>query len=104
MTTRLGNAMYWGACVAATGWLGADNAAAFEAFFADKGIEDRFVRVAGETRIGIKLNEPSAQRTTDVDFPGQEPSPAERAELMERVLGLASTAATGAQRYFRSRK
>jgi 1-phosphofructokinase len=86
--------------VAATGWLGADNVAAFEAFFAAQGIEDRFVRVAGETRLGIKIDDPSAQRTTDVNFPGQEPSSAERVELMERVLGLASTAATGAPGWF----
>jgi len=66
--------------VAGTGWLGADNAAAFEAFFAARGIEDRFVRVGGEA--------------------GQPPSPAERAALMERVLGLASTAATGAPGWF----
>jgi 1-phosphofructokinase len=65
--------------VAATGWLGADNAAAFETFFAARGIEDRFVRVAGES---------------------QTPSPSERAELMERVLSLASTAATGAPGWF----
>jgi 1-phosphofructokinase len=66
--------------VTATGWLGADNAAAFEAFFAARGIEDRFVHVAGGT--------------------GQPPSPAERTALMERVLGLASTAATGAPEWF----
>ncbi len=86
--------------VAVTGWLGRDNAAPFEAFFAAKGIEDRFVRVAGETRVGIKLIDPSGQRTTDVNFPGQPPSPAERTALMERVLGLASTAATGAPGWF----
>jgi 1-phosphofructokinase len=63
--------------VASTGWLGADNAAAFEAFFAASGIEDRFVR-----------------------SPRQTPSPSERAELMERVLGLASTAATGLPGWF----
>ena len=66
--------------VAVTGWLGSDNAAPFEAFFAAKGIEDQFVRVAGET--------------------GQAPSPEERAALMERVLGLASTAAKGAPSWF----
>ena len=86
--------------VAVTGWLGSDNAAPFEAFFAAKGIEDRFVRVAGETRVGIKLTDPSGQRTTDVNFPGQAPSPAERAALMERVLGLASTAVRGAPSWF----
>jgi 1-phosphofructokinase len=65
--------------VAATGWLGADNVAAFESFFAARGIEDHFVRVTGES---------------------QTPSPSERAELMERVLGLATTAATGAPGWF----
>jgi 1-phosphofructokinase len=68
-----------GHLVAATGWLGAHNAAAFEAFFAARGIEDRFVRLAGES---------------------QTPAPSERAELMERVLGLASTAARGAPGWF----
>jgi 1-phosphofructokinase len=72
--------------VAATGWLGEGNAAPFEAFFAAKGIEDRFVRVAGETRVGIKIADPSGQRTTDVNFPGQTPSSADRGALMERVL------------------
>jgi 1-phosphofructokinase len=66
--------------VAATGWLGADNAAAFAAFFAARGIEDRFVRVAGET--------------------GQAPSPAERAALMECALSLAVTALSGAPGWF----
>ena len=86
--------------VAATGWLGGDNAAPFEAFFAAKGIEDRFVRVAGATRVGIKITDPSLQRTTDVNFPGRTPAAAERAALMDRVLGLASTAATGTPAWF----
>jgi 1-phosphofructokinase len=86
--------------VAVTGWLGEANAAAFEAFFAAKGIEDRFVRVAGETRVGIKIADPSGQRTTDVNFPGQAPGSADRAALMERVLGLAGPAPAGAPRWF----
>jgi 1-phosphofructokinase len=86
--------------VAATGWLGEGNAAPFEAFFAAKGIEDRFVRVAGETRVGIKIADPSGQRTTDVNFPGQTPSSADRGALMERVLGLAGPAPAGRPRWF----
>lgn len=75
--------------VAVTGWLGAANAAPFEAFFAERGIADHFVRVPGETRVGVKLADPSAQRTTEVNFSGSTPPPAERSLLMDRVLGLA---------------
>lgn len=76
--------------VAVTGWLGAGNAAAFETFFATRGIEDHFVRVPGETRIGIKIADPTASQTTDVDSAGLTPPAAERSLLMERVLRLAS--------------
>jgi 1-phosphofructokinase len=64
--------------VAATGWLGPGNAAAFEALSTQNGIEDRFVRIPGEAV----------------------PPPAERAQLMERVLALAGTAASGAPSWF----
>ena len=40
----------WGLNVAATGILGADNAAPFDQLFARKGIADRFLRIPGETR------------------------------------------------------
>lgn len=86
--------------VAATGWLGADNAAAFEDFFAARGIEDRFVRVTGATRVGIKITDPSLQRTTDVNFAGLSPAAADRAALMDRVLGLAGTSPTGTPGWF----
>ena len=76
--------------VGATGWMGAGNAAAFETFFAERGIEDHFVRVPGEARVGIKIVDPAAQQTTDVNFPGLTPPLAERSLLMERVLGLAA--------------
>ena len=82
--------------VAVTGWLGRENAAAFEAFFTERDIEDRFVRVPGETRVGIKITDPPGQRTTDVNFPGQPPAPADRAALMDRVLALSAAPAGGA--------
>src|SRR5438105_8840919 len=63
-----------GVPVAATGFLGADNPTLFENLFRQKGIEDRFVRVAGATRVGIKIvDDRMAGRTTDVNFPGLEP-------------------------------
>ena len=54
--------------VAVTGWLRATNAAAFEEFFAERGLADHFVRIPDEAT----------------------PPPAERSMLMERVLGLAA--------------
>lgn len=61
----------WNLATVATGLLGADNAAPFETLFAAKGIEDRFVRVPGETRTNIKLLEISGDGvTTDINLPG----------------------------------
>jgi len=79
----------YGVRVAATGFLGDVNAAAFDALFADAGIEDRFIRVAGETRVGIKIVDPSREETTDVNFPGLAPSAAEVDELRARIMGMA---------------
>ncbi|WP_156311797.1 1-phosphofructokinase [Methylobacterium platani] len=64
----------WGLPVTATGVLGAGNAAAFEALFSAKGIEDRCVCVAGETRTNLKLVD--AAGTTDVNLPGLTLDPA----------------------------
>lgn len=58
----------WGSDVVATGLLGADNAASFEALMTAKGIGDRFVRVPGATRTNIKLVD--TQETTDINLPG----------------------------------
>ncbi|MFN7110114.1 MAG: 1-phosphofructokinase family hexose kinase [Brevundimonas sp.] len=59
----------WGAPVTVGGLLGKDNAASFEALFADKGIEDAMTRLPGATRINVKLAERDG-RTTDVNLPG----------------------------------
>jgi 1-phosphofructokinase len=77
--------------VAVTGWLGQANAGAFETFFGERNIEDRFVRLTGETRVDVKVVDPLAGRTTEIDFPGLAPCAAERAALMERVLELTRT-------------
>ncbi|CCA90643.1 1-phosphofructokinase [Novosphingobium sp. PP1Y] len=58
----------WGVGVSAYGLLGSDNAAPFDALFAAKGIEDRFIRIAGATRVNLKLVDPAG--TTDINLDG----------------------------------
>lgn len=64
----------YGHRVAATGFLGRENAAPFEAHFAQKGIADHLIRIAGQTRVGIKISDPKLNQTTDINFPGPTPS------------------------------
>jgi len=59
-----------GVPVATTGWLGADNAALFEAVFAARGIADRMLRVPGATRTNIKLADAARGDSTDINLPG----------------------------------
>ena len=59
--------------VAVTGFLGAENAQIFERLFARKGMDDRFVRIPGRTRTGVKIVDPARQQTTDINMPGQAP-------------------------------
>jgi len=67
----------YGYRVAVTGFLGRENSAPFEALFAQKKIMDRFVRVSGQTRVGIKITDSARQQTTDINFPGLAPSAAD---------------------------
>jgi 1-phosphofructokinase len=79
-----------GVRAAATGFLGRDNAAPFEALFARAGIADRFVRVPGATRVGIKVADPAGGQTTDLNFPGLAPGAAEVRALLDVVAELAA--------------
>ena len=74
-----------GVTVAATGFLGAANADLFEASFARRGIVDRFVRIAGSTRVGLKIVDDGTGETTDINFPGLTPAREELADLFERI-------------------
>lgn len=58
----------WGADVVVHGLLGSENAAPFAALFAAKGITDRFIRVAGSTRVNLKLVDDAG--TTDINLDG----------------------------------
>jgi len=73
----------WGEDVSAYGLLGSDNAASFDALFAAKGIEDRFIRIAGTTRVNLKLVDPTG--TTDINLDGIAVDPG-RAEMVAATI------------------
>lgn len=73
---------------AAGGFLGRDNSAPFERAFTDWGVEDRFIRVAGETRINVKLAEKGG-RVTDINGPGATVGEREFERLVESVTAEA---------------
>jgi 1-phosphofructokinase len=74
--------------VAATGFLGAANPSLFETSFASHGIADRFVRIAGSARIGLKIVDDGTGETTDLNFPGLTPTREELADLLQRIADL----------------
>ncbi len=55
---------------AALGVLGAGNAPVFETLFAERGIDDRCLRVPGDTRSNLKLVAADSGATTDINLPG----------------------------------
>lgn len=65
----------YGLKVGVTGFLGAENADLFEALFKQKKIANYFIRIPGQTRIGVKIADPVRNETTDINFPGLPPSP-----------------------------
>lgn len=78
--------------ITATGLLGQDNAAPFEALLRDKGVTDAFVRVSGATRVGIKLVDGAAQETTDINLPGLSATPDTLTELGAVLTRLSADA------------
>lgn len=81
----------YGFPVTVTGFLGEENTVIFERLFAWKKIEDRFVRIAGSTRTGIKIIDAVNQKTTDINFPGQAPTPENVQTLFRIVAELTET-------------
>ena len=81
----------YGHLVAVTGFLGRENTALFADLFARKKIEDRFVRITGRTRVGIKIIDPILHQTTDINFPGPMSTPADLDALHEQLAALDST-------------
>jgi 1-phosphofructokinase family hexose kinase len=74
--------------VAATGFLGRANVGPFEDLFVEKKIADHFIRIAGQTRIGIKITDPVRTQTTDINFPGQSPTARDLDALQEKIATL----------------
>ena len=81
----------YGLEVAVTGFLGEENADVFERHFARKKIEDRFIRVPGETRINIKIMDEANQITTDLNAPGLTPGEYAVSRFYEQVESMAET-------------
>lgn len=79
----------YGFSMMATGFLGMENTGLFETLFQNKGIEDRFIRIPGSTRTGIKIVDPVTKETTDINFPGQTPERKHLEELFHIVGSLA---------------
>ena len=63
-----------GVGVAVGGFLGEDNVGDFETLFKKQGLEDKFHRVAGKTRINVKITETEAD-VTDLNFLGYQITP-----------------------------
>lgn len=78
-----------GCRVAASGFLGEENAEVFERHFSHFGIEDQFLRIPGSTRVSIKLVDEHKQATTDVNLTGPVPSTQSLDRLSEVVESLA---------------
>ncbi|HSF40997.1 MAG TPA: 1-phosphofructokinase [Thermoanaerobaculia bacterium] len=74
--------------VVATGFLGSDNTVLFETLFERKRIADRFVRIPGCTRVGLKIVDDETHQTTDINFPGLTPTAEAVAELLDQIASL----------------
>ncbi len=74
-----------GVRLAATGFLGAENAEPFHRVLAANSVEDAFVTVEGTTRTNIKIVEGSGSRITDLNFPGFRVA-REREAALERAI------------------
>ncbi|MGI4985680.1 MAG: 1-phosphofructokinase family hexose kinase, partial [Janthinobacterium lividum] len=73
-----------------TGLLGRDDTQLFDALFAGKRIDDRFVRVAGRPRINVKLVDLAHGQTTDINLASAAPAVADLLALEQTVLQLAA--------------
>ena len=71
-----------------SGFLGEDNAQAFDALFKRRGFVDAFIRVPGETRSNIKLAEDDG-RVTDLNGPGPQVDAQAQQTLLDTLERIA---------------
>lgn len=79
-----------GADVTVTGLLGADNQEPFCQLFEQIGATDKFIRVAGASRINVKLVEKNGQ-VSDINFPGVAVTAANILAFEKTLFELATT-------------
>ncbi|MFT3992275.1 MAG: 1-phosphofructokinase [Luteolibacter sp.] len=72
----------------ATGFLGSENPRLFEELFRNQKITDEFIRIPGETRTGIKLVDTASHETTDINFPGLQPTFEEIRKFEKKLRSL----------------
>ncbi|MCT8002472.1 1-phosphofructokinase [Sphingomonas sanguinis] len=77
----------WGAPVSVFGLLGQDNATLFETLFEQKAIDDRFVRLGGDTRVNMKIVDDTD--TTDINMSGPVVGEADVARVEQAVTDFA---------------
>ncbi|MEP2776688.1 MAG: 1-phosphofructokinase [Luteolibacter sp.] len=78
----------YGIPTTATGFLGKENPRLFTDLFKSKMIYDEFVWIDGETRTGIKIVDAASHETTDINFPGLEPSLNDLQRFEKRLQNL----------------
>ncbi len=71
-----------------SGFLGQNNDASFRALFSQHDIEDDFVRLAGDTRVNVKISEADG-RVTDINLPGLRVTEVDWNRLLARLESLA---------------
>jgi 1-phosphofructokinase len=71
--------------VTAAGLLGRANDGPFNDLFARKDIADRCQRLAGSTRVNVKIVDPVLDQVTDINFPGLSPA-ADDLRQLETIL------------------
>jgi 1-phosphofructokinase len=75
---------------AVTGFIGCDNAVIFERLFTQKNIADHFIRIEGKTRVNVKIIDAEQHAITDINFPGQTPSPQNVMDLKANIMALSA--------------
>ena len=77
--------------VLVTGFLGTNNAAAFQNYFKKENIHNHFVETAGENRVNIKIVDMTNDVVSELNFPGITPTTLDLDHLLDTLRQLAAT-------------